>query len=64
MGTIALLETLDDSEKTLSEMVGELPKTWNSPSFHLHCDDEIKYEVLDGLIQRVRDDARDGLTFG
>ena len=49
VAAIAVLEMLDRAGKKLSTLVGELPKTWGSPTMSPHCPDDKKYAVVDAL---------------
>ena len=33
--------------KTMADLYRDLPKTWQSPTMSPHCDDEVKYSVVD-----------------
>ena len=45
---------MSNNKKTLSEIVDEFPKYVTSPEIHTHCDDEIKYQVVDRLIDEFK----------
>ena len=49
VAAIAVLEMLDRAAKKLSTLVGELPKTWGSPTMSPYCPDDKKYAVVDAL---------------
>jgi len=49
VAAIAVLEMLDRAGKKLSTLVGELPKTWGSPTMSPYCPDDKKYAVVDAL---------------
>ena len=49
VAAIAVLEMLDRAGKKLSTLVGELPKTWGSPTMSPYCPDAKKYAVVDAL---------------
>ncbi|UOM35282.1 phosphomannomutase/phosphoglucomutase [Acuticoccus sp. I52.16.1] len=56
ISAIAILEMLDrNPDKTMSELRGELQKTWQTPTMSPHCDDEIKYTVVDKVVKRFED---------
>ncbi|MEM7693880.1 MAG: phosphomannomutase/phosphoglucomutase [Pseudomonadota bacterium] len=56
VSAIAILEMLDrNPDKTMSQMRGELQKTWQTPTMSPHCDDELKYGVIDKVVQRFQD---------
>jgi phosphomannomutase/phosphoglucomutase len=52
VSAIAVCEMLDrNSEKSLADLRKALPKTWQSPTMAPHCDDEIKYDIVDSVVQ-------------
>ncbi len=56
ISAIAILEMLDrNPDKTMSELRGELQKTWQTPTMSPHCDDELKYGVIDKVVKRFED---------
>ncbi len=56
ISAIAILEMLDrNPDKTMSELRGALQKTWQTPTMSPHCDDELKYGVIDKVVQRFKD---------
>ena len=53
VSAIAILEMLDrNPDKTMSDLRGELQKPWQTPTMSPHCDDEIKYDVIDKVVKR------------
>jgi phosphomannomutase/phosphoglucomutase len=57
----ALLQMLDRApEMKLSDMRKSLPKTWQSPTMSPHCADETKYGVVDQIVKKIEQRARDG----
>ncbi|QBK30049.1 phosphomannomutase/phosphoglucomutase [Roseitalea porphyridii] len=53
---IAICEMLDRNPgKSMGELYDALPMTYGSPTMSPHCDDEIKYEVVDRVIKRFTD---------
>jgi phosphomannomutase / phosphoglucomutase len=47
----AVLAMLDRAGgKTLSQLKQDLPLTWTSPTMAAHCDDEVKYGVVDQVV--------------
>jgi len=38
----------------MADLYRDLPKTWGSPTMSPHCADEIKYEVADRVVARMR----------
>jgi phosphomannomutase/phosphoglucomutase len=52
VSAIAVCDMLDrNPAKTLSELRDALPKTWSSPTMSPHCDDEVKYRVVDAVVK-------------
>jgi phosphomannomutase/phosphoglucomutase len=52
ISAIAVCEMLDrNPEKSLADLRKALPKTWQSPTMAPHCDDEIKYGIVDSVVQ-------------
>ena len=52
ISAIAVLDMMDrNSGKKLSDLKNALPKTWQSPTMSPHCDDEIKYAVVDKVVK-------------
>ena len=53
VSALAILDMLDRNPgKKLSELKNALPKTWGSPTMSPHCDDEVKYSVIDKVVKR------------
>ncbi|WP_108662690.1 phosphomannomutase/phosphoglucomutase [Acuticoccus kandeliae] len=56
VSAIAILEMLDrNPERTMSQLRGELQKTWQTPTMSPHCDDEVKYDVIGRVVKRFED---------
>ncbi len=56
LSALAILDMLDRNPgKTMADLRRALPKTWGSPTMSPHCDDEIKYEVIDRVVARFKD---------
>ncbi len=60
VAAIAVLEMLDRAGKKLSTLVGELPKTWGSPTMSPYCPDDKKYAVVDALTKEYEAQAAKG----
>jgi phosphomannomutase/phosphoglucomutase len=57
----ALLQMLDRApDMKLSDMRKSLPKTWQSPTMSPHCADETKYGVVDKVVKKIEQRAKDG----
>ena len=50
---IQVCHLLDNQNKKMSEMVNELPKTYQTPTMAPFCRDEEKYEVVESLVKEV-----------
>jgi phosphomannomutase/phosphoglucomutase len=50
-----LLEILSNTDKTLSELIAQYPKTVATPEIRVPCPDEIKFEVITKLQERLKD---------
>jgi phosphomannomutase/phosphoglucomutase len=58
---IAVLEMLDRAgTKRISELIGDLPKTWGSPTMAPYCPDERKYQVVDSVTKEFEQLAARG----
>ena len=56
VSAIAILDMLDrNPDKTMADLRRDLPKTWGSPTMSPHCDDEIKYGIVDKVVARFQD---------
>ncbi len=52
---IHVIEMLDrNPNKSMAELYEALPKTWGSPTMSPHCDDEVKYGVVDKVMARFK----------
>jgi phosphomannomutase/phosphoglucomutase len=51
ISAIAILDMLDRNPgKSMADLKNALPKTWGSPTMAAHCDDEVKYQVVDRVV--------------
>jgi phosphomannomutase/phosphoglucomutase len=50
---IQVCHLLDNQNKKISEIVNELPKTYQTPTMAPFCKDEEKYEVVESLVKEV-----------
>src|SRR5712692_6490305 len=49
---LAVCDMLDRNPgKSMADLKNALPKTWGSPTMSPHCDDEIKYRVVDDVVK-------------
>ena len=54
LSAIAVCNLMDrNPSATLSQLKDGLPKTWSSPTLSPHCADEVKYQVVDAVVQHV-----------
>jgi phosphomannomutase / phosphoglucomutase len=52
VSALAVCDMLDrNSPKSMADLKNELPKTWQSPTMAPHCDDEVKYRVVDEVVK-------------
>ncbi len=52
---IQVCHLLDNQNKKMSEIVKELPNTYQSPTMAPFCKDEEKYQVVDELVNQVKE---------
>ena len=52
---IQVCHLLDSQNKKISELIYELPKTYQSPTMAPFCKDEEKYKVIDDLIIKIKE---------
>jgi len=50
---IQVCHLLDNQNKKISEIINELPKTYQTPTMAPFCKDEEKYEVVESLVKEV-----------
>ncbi|MEM6763049.1 MAG: phosphomannomutase/phosphoglucomutase, partial [Pseudomonadota bacterium] len=63
VSAIAILEMLErNPDKTVSQLRGELQKTWQTPTMSPHCDDETKYDVVAKVVKRFEEMHAAGAT--
>ncbi len=51
---------LDESGVSLSEMLNELPRTWQSPTIGAVCSDDVKYALVTEMAERYKTDRDSG----
>ena len=60
---IAVLDMLDrNPDKSMSALYDAMPKTWGSPTMSPHCDDEVKYGIVEKVVKRFQDMKANGET--
>ncbi len=50
---IQICHLLNNSDKTINELVNNLPKTFQSPTMAPYCKDDEKYKIIDQLIKKI-----------
>jgi phosphomannomutase/phosphoglucomutase len=60
VSAIQLLRMMDERGMLLSEMIDELPKTWQSPTLGAYCADERKYQVERDMIEYFHKEQEKG----
>ncbi len=55
LSAIQVCNMLDNQNKKLSELINELPKTYQTPTMAPYCKDEEKYQVVDNLVKKIED---------
>ncbi|MGH6824817.1 phosphomannomutase/phosphoglucomutase [Methyloceanibacter sp.] len=61
VAALAVLDMLDRNPgKSLAELKSALPRTWQSPTMSPHCDDEVKYQVVDRVVDHFQKLAANG----
>jgi phosphomannomutase/phosphoglucomutase len=52
---LAVCDMLDrNPKKSMADLKNALPKTWSSPTMSPHCADEVKYRVVDDVVQHFQ----------
>ena len=51
---IQICHLLDQKNKSMSEIINELPNTYQSPTMAPFCKDEEKYDVVDDLVKKIQ----------
>ena len=52
---IQVCHLLNNNHKKMSEIIGELPNTYQSPTMAPFCEDNEKYQVVDEIIKQIED---------
>jgi phosphomannomutase/phosphoglucomutase len=61
IAAFAVLDMLDRNPgQTLADLRRALPRTWQSPTMSPHCDDEVKYAVVDRVVDHFQKVAANG----
>ncbi len=63
VSALAVCDMLDRNPgKSMADLERELPKTWQSPTMSPHCDDTLKYQVVDRVTDHYKKEAANGGT--
>ena len=46
---------IDEQNKKISDLINELPKTFQSPTMAPYCKDDEKYDVVESLVKKIED---------
>jgi phosphomannomutase/phosphoglucomutase len=61
---VHVLEMLDrNPARSMADLYADLPRTWGSPTMSPHCDDEMKYGVVERVTKRFAEMAAKGEHF-
>ena len=61
VAALAVLDMLDrNPDKSLADLRRALPRTWQSPTMSPHCGDEVKYAVVDRVVEHFQKLAANG----
>jgi phosphomannomutase/phosphoglucomutase len=61
VSALAVCDMLDRNPgSSLADLRRAVPKTWQSPTMAAHCDDEIKYAVVDAVVRHFEEAANNG----
>ncbi|SNZ20702.1 phosphomannomutase/phosphoglucomutase [Cohaesibacter gelatinilyticus] len=65
LSALAVCDMLDrNSDKSMSDLYSDLPKTYGSPTMSAKCADEIKYEVVDRVVAKLSGMVEAGESLG
>ncbi len=56
---IQVCKLLNNSQKNMSELIQELPKTYQTPTMSPYCKDEEKYDVIDDISKKIEKIKKD-----
>ena len=57
---IQICKLLNNNDKTINELVENLPKTFQSPTMGPYCKDEEKYKVIEEVIAKISQIKNEG----
>jgi phosphomannomutase/phosphoglucomutase len=66
VSALAVCDMLDrNPDKSMADLKVALPKTWQSPTMSPHCADEVKYGIVDRVVEHYkREEAKGGTIAG
>lgn len=53
---LRLIEIVDRSDESLSEMLSDVPKTFSTPELRVDCPDELKFKIVDAIKDDLQKD--------
>jgi len=56
---IQICHLLNNQNKKMSDIMKELPVTFQSPTMAPYCDDKEKYKVVDGILEKIEEMKKD-----
>jgi phosphomannomutase/phosphoglucomutase len=51
---LQICNLLDNQNKKMSQLIDELPKTYQTPTMAPYCNDEEKYAVVESLVKKIK----------
>ena len=63
-GGLMLLRAMDSQQKSVQELMAELPATYQAPTYHPACPDEQKYGVVDHVVAHFEKAFKAGQKVG
>jgi phosphomannomutase / phosphoglucomutase len=61
---IQVCHLLDGQNKQMSEIINELPKTYQTPTMAPFCKDEEKYKVVDDMVKKIQQLKSENIKIG
>ena len=49
-----VLEILSNTDKKLSELLSDVPKTYSTPELRVECGDDVKFDVVERVVERFQ----------
>lgn len=63
-GGLMLLRAMDTEQKSVQDLMAELPETYQAPTYHPACPDEQKYTVVDHMVNVYETAFKNGEKIG